>query len=162
MPATPNLSPNYRRPRSPQKNFPQNPPPHPLFRSMKTTKGLARCTLRPEIHHHSVTTQNMADNKERRTALQLQEEHGNAPTTKQKRSRGHGTNAQTVAEGPVSAHQQAAKSRKQKHESHPAPLQLQDNRSQVHPHGTGQQAQPKQWTVTAWAKTMIATVLHRM
>ena len=161
MPAAPNPSPHHRRPRSPQKNFPQHPPPHPLSRSMKTTKGLARCTLRPEIHHHSAITQNMGNNKERRTTLQLQEEHGNAPTT----SRGHGTNAQTAAEGPVSAHQQAAKSRKQKHENkqrrvgNRSTLQLQDNRPQVHPHGTGQ-AQLTKWTVTARTTTTIAKVCH--
>ena len=79
---------------------------------MKTTKGLARRTLRPGTHHHSVTTKNMEDNDERRTTLQLQDEHGNALSTKQKQKRGRGTNAQTAAKGPVSAHQQAAKSRK--------------------------------------------------
>ena len=63
-------------------------------------------------------------------------------TRKQKQRTGHGTNARTAAEELVSAHQQAAKSRNQKHESHPTLLQLQDNRFHVHPHRTGQQTQP--------------------
>ncbi len=141
MPTTPNLSPSCHRPRPPRKNFPQTPPLHPPSRSMKTTKGLARCTPRPGIHHRSIPTQNLGDNKERKITQQLQERRGNAPATKQKRT-GPGTNARTAAEERVSAQQQAAKSRKQKHESHPALLQPQDNHSHVRPHCTGQQAQP--------------------
>ena len=146
MPSAPNLFPHYRR-----SNFPQNPPPHPLSRSMKTTKGPARCTLRPGTPHHSTTTDNLENNKKQKTTQQPHDTHPHRSRMQKlqppkKQRMGPGISAQIAAKERVTAPGQAALTPKRQPESHLTPPQFQRNRPHVRSHLTGQQARPTKTT----------------